>query len=55
MAYLDNLTARAARDLVHLYGEINAEYSDAALKWYRAFKEAILSLRRQPNRCPVTP
>ena len=35
--------------------EINAEHSDAALKWYRGFKEAILSLEEQPNRCPVTP
>jgi prevent-host-death family protein len=29
--------------------------SDAALKWYRGFKQAILSLEEQPNRCPVTP
>jgi toxin ParE1/3/4 len=55
MAYLVNLTARAQRDLAHLYAEINAEYSEAALKWYRGLKEAILSLEEQPNRCPVTP
>jgi toxin ParE1/3/4 len=55
MAYLVNLTARAERDLIHLYGAINAEHSDAALKWYLGFKEAILSLEEQPNRCPVTP
>jgi toxin ParE1/3/4 len=55
MAYLVNLTARAERDLARLYGEINAEHSDAALKWYRGLKEAILSLEEQPNRCPVTP
>lgn len=55
MAYLVNLTARAQRDLIHLYGEINAEHSEAALKWYLGFKEAILSLEDQPNRCPMTP
>ena len=55
MAYLVNLTARAQRDLAALYGHINAEDSDAALKWYRGFKEAILSLEEQPNRCPATP
>lgn len=55
MAYLVNLTARAERDLAQLYGEINAEHSDAALKWYRGLKEAILSLEERPNRCPATP
>ena len=55
MAYLVSLTARAQRDLVHLYGKINALHSDAALKWYRGFKQAILSLEERPNRCPVTP
>jgi toxin ParE1/3/4 len=55
MAYLVNITSRAQRDLAHLYGEISAEHSDAALKWYRGLKEAILSLEEHPNRCPVTP
>lgn len=55
MAYLVNLTDRAERDLAHLYEEVNAEHSDAALKWYLGFKESILSLEEQPNRCPVTP
>ncbi|HUS06695.1 MAG TPA: type II toxin-antitoxin system RelE/ParE family toxin [Bryobacteraceae bacterium] len=55
MAYVVNLTARAARDLFGLYGEINAAHSDAALKWYRELNEAVLSLEEQPNRCPVTP
>ncbi len=55
MAYLVDLTARAHRDLASLYLRITAENSDAALKWYRGFKEAILSLEKQPNRCPVTP
>lgn len=55
MAYLVNLTTRAQRDLAHLYAEINGEYSEAALKWYRGLKDAILSLEEQPNRCPATP
>jgi plasmid stabilization system protein ParE len=54
MAYVVNITSRAERDLAHLYRRINAEYSDLALKWYRGLKEAILSLEKQPNRCPVT-
>ena len=56
MAYLVSITSRAERDLAHLYREINADHSDAALKWYLGLKvkEAILSLEVQPNRCPVT-
>jgi plasmid stabilization system protein ParE len=54
MAYIVSITSRAERDLAHLYEEINAEHSDAALKWYLGLKEAILSLGEQPNRCPVT-
>lgn len=55
MAYLVKLTARAERDLASLFLEINAADSATALLWYRGFKEAILSLEEQPNRCPVTP
>ncbi|MBZ5570587.1 MAG: type II toxin-antitoxin system RelE/ParE family toxin [Acidobacteriia bacterium] len=54
MAYVVNITSRAERDLASLYEEINAEYSDAALKWYRNLKQAILTLDQQPNRCPLT-
>ena len=54
MAYLVNITSRAERDLAQLYWEINARHSGAALKWYRGFKDAILSLQERPNRCPIT-
>lgn len=54
MRYLVNFTARAERDFACLFEEINAEHSAAALKWYRALREAILSLERNPSRCPVT-
>jgi plasmid stabilization system protein ParE len=55
MAYLVKLSSRAQRDLAHLYREINAADSAAALQWYRGFKEAILSLEEHPNRCPPAP
>lgn len=54
MRYLVNVTARAERDLEHLFAEINAEHSDAAREWYRGLKKAILSLESSPNRCPIT-
>jgi toxin ParE1/3/4 len=54
MAYLVSITSRAERDLADLYGEIDAEYSEAARKWYFGLKQAILSLEQQPNRCPLT-
>jgi hypothetical protein len=34
--------------------EINAEESEAVLKWYFGLKAAILRLSEHPNRCPVT-
>jgi toxin ParE1/3/4 len=53
MTYLVKITSRAERDLAQLFQEINAKNSDAALKWYRGLKTAILSLEEKPNRCPV--
>ena len=53
MAYLVNVTSRAERDLAELYARINAESSDAALRWYRGLKNNILNLEEHPNRCPV--
>ncbi len=55
MAYLVNITPRAERDFANLYRKINARESDAALKWYRGLKAAVLSLEELPDRCPVTP
>lgn len=55
MAYVVNISERAQRDLARIYTRINAADSDAALKWYCGFKQAILSLEEQPNRCPVSP
>jgi toxin ParE1/3/4 len=55
MAYLVDISGRAQRDLPRIYARIDAGNSDAALKRYRAFRQAILSLEELPNRCPVTP
>ncbi len=55
MACLVSLTVRAQRDLALLFDAINAGQSDAAVKWYRGLKEAILSLEEHPERCPETP
>jgi len=38
MTYLVNVTVRAERDLELIFDAINAEHSDAALKWYRGLK-----------------
>ncbi len=54
MEYTVNLTARAERDLVHRYEEIDAGHSEAARKWYRGLKKEILSLAILPLQCPVT-
>ena len=55
MAYLVNITLRAERDFALLYDDIDVGESDAALKWYRGLKQAVLSLEEHPGRCPVTP
>lgn len=55
MAYVVNITARAERDFARLHDAINAEKSDAALKWHQVLKATVLSLEKSPNRCPVTP
>ena len=39
MAYSVNITSRAERDLSQLYGQIDAERSDAALEWYQGSKK----------------
>ena len=54
MAYLVEITVRAQRDFASLYEEIHAGDSEAAQKWYRGLKEAVLSLEKLPNRCPRT-
>jgi len=55
MAYLVSVTARAARDLIQLYDDINAADSYAARRWYMGLKQPILSLEELPKRCAATP
>ena len=42
MTYLVNVTVRAERDLALIFDASNAEHSDAAAKWHRGLKEAIV-------------
>ena len=55
MEYRVRLTPRAQRDLAGIYEFLGAPPPDAARAWYRGLREAIRSLRTNPNRCPVTP
>ncbi len=55
MAYAVELTLRAARDLDHLYDQINAAESVAAARWYNGLERAVFSLENFPRRCPVAP
>ena len=55
MSYSVSFTARAQRDFAILFETIHADESDAAGKWYRGLKQAILRLEDSPNGCPHTP
>ena len=54
-AYPVRIALRAERDIAGIYKRINAEHSEAALKWYLGLRGAILSLERSLNRRPLTP
>jgi toxin ParE1/3/4 len=53
--YRVEFTARAARDLEHLYDQINAAESVAAARWFNKLEEAVYTLERFPRRCPRAP
>jgi toxin ParE1/3/4 len=55
MAYLVKIMPRAERDLADVYAAIDAEHSNAALRWFLDLERAIFTLERNPTRCPVTP
>ena len=55
MAYRVEFTARAARDLEHLYDQISAAESIAAARWFNKLEEAVYTLERFPRRCPRAP
>ena len=55
MTYLVEFTARAARDLEHLYDQIDAAESMAAARCFNKLEEAVYTLERFPRRCPMAP
>ena len=55
MAYLVELTVRAARDLEILYLEKDAAESRVAGRWYNGLAEAVSTLTAHPHRCPIAP
>jgi toxin ParE1/3/4 len=55
MAYRVELTARAVRDLRHIYRAISAVESEQARNWFNGLEAAVFSLEEFPTRCPVTP
>jgi plasmid stabilization system protein ParE len=46
---------RAERDLAAVYAAINAEESDAALRWFRGLERSLFTLQETPARCPPIP
>ena len=55
MAYLVELTDRAARDLSYLYEWLDAAESVTASRWFNGLEKAVKTLERFPRRCPVAP
>ncbi len=55
MAYLVRIAERAERDLAAIYAAINAEHSDAALRWFLGLDHAVSTLSENPHRSPFTP
>jgi plasmid stabilization system protein ParE len=55
MAYLVRITLRAECDLDSVYAAVNAENSDAALRWFNGLERALFTLEETPTRCSVTP
>lgn len=54
MRYAVNFTRRAEIDLDLIFIAIDAENSEAALKWYFSLHDALLTLETHPSRCPLT-
>jgi toxin ParE1/3/4 len=55
MAYLVRISLRAELDLDSVYVAVNAEDSDAALRWFNLLELALFTLEENPTRCPATP
>jgi plasmid stabilization system protein ParE len=55
MAYRVELTARALRDLEHIFLHIDAQHSPQAAAWFSNLETLISSLSEHPERGPITP
>ena len=55
MVYRVEITARAERDLVDIYGQIQADNSPQAATWFNGMARAMNSLTQYPKRAPITP
>jgi toxin ParE1/3/4 len=55
MAYLVRIMPRAERDFANAYVAMDAEHSDAALRWFMGLQRVVFTLEKSPTRCPVTP
>ena len=55
MAYAVRIMPRAERDFAAIFETINAQHSDAAVRWFNGLRRAVLTLENNPARCPVTP
>jgi toxin ParE1/3/4 len=55
MTYRVELTARAVRDLRHIFLHIHADHSPQAAAWFNELEIVISNLDEHPERGPVTP
>ena len=55
MAYRVELTARATRDLRHIYLGIHADDSEQAFRWFNGLEAMVCSLEEHPARGAITP
>jgi toxin ParE1/3/4 len=54
-AYRVELTARASRDLRHIYRRIHADDSEQAFAWFNGLETMVYSLEEHPARGAITP
>ena len=55
MTYYVTLTGRATKDLEEAYQWYADRAPETAVGWYNGFLDALSSLERNPERCPVAP
>jgi len=55
MPYRVELTARAGRDIKHIYQRIHANDSSQAFSWFNGLEAIVYSLEEHPKRGAITP